>query len=414
MKTGYWKKITALLCAAALIRPGCGAKAKEEAPAQETAQPAAEEQGTQDAAAAQDAAAQAESTEEKPEQEPVKVRHEDGYYYIGILQQADHESLTRAVEGFMAGMEEYYDENVVFDYRTADGTREDCDRIVKTFISDKDDMIIVAGTRALESAADATTTIPIIGLAVTDFIMCGAVSSYSEPDRNVTGISDLPPMQTTKEVLESFVPEGGKVGFVLSSDEVNSAFQCGFVEEYLTEDGVSYGEYLVDSDAAVEEVLRKASAECSVLYLPADNRLAVHMDLVKKVSLETKVPVMTSDEWMCRNGGLITVTIDMDVLGRRASEMAYNILEYAWMAKLDDDEYDDRGDITMMSVDRVRDTMAVKYNPEMADALGWTNSEGYAAVEMPESYEEAAPEEETSEETSEETTADEAAAEENG
>ena len=105
----------------------------------------------------------------------------------------------------------------------------------------------------------------------------------------------------------------------------------------------------------------------------------MHMDVVKKVSLETKTPVMTNDETMCAGGGVVTVTVDLFVLGKRASEMAFNILEYAWMAKLDTDDYDDRGDITLMSVDRVRDTMKVKYNPEMAEALGWENTSGHDA-----------------------------------
>lgn len=377
------RAIIAALCIAALALASCGKKTQapqETAPAQETAQSTGENaEAAADGSTAEETAAPAAQPAQNAERE--RVRHVEGVYYIGILQQADHESLELAVEGFKDGMEEFYGDQVAFDYVVADGTREDCDRYIKEFLADKDDMIVVAGTRALESAAAATKKTPIIGLAVTDFIMCGAVSSYSETDRNVTGISDLPPMQTTKEVLETLIPDGGKAGLIISEDEINSLFQCRFVEEYLNEDGVDYGEYLIPDDASIEEVLRKASAECSALYLPADNRLATHMDIVKKVSLETGIPVMTSDEQMCRRGGLVTVTVDLYTLGKRASDMATNILEYGWMAKLKGDDYDDRGDITLMSVDRVRDTMSIKYNPEMAEALGWANNAGYTALE---------------------------------
>lgn len=382
------RAIIAALCIGTMLASACGKKAETPqtpAAAQETEQTAAAEDGSAGEAGAAagtgGGTASAEAAQAPANAQRERVRHEEGVYYIGIVQQADHESLSLAVQGFMDGMEDFYGDQVVFDYVIADGTREDCDRYVKEFLADKDDMIVAAGTRALESAAAATQKVPIIGLAVTDFIMCGAVSSYSETDRNVTGISDLPPMQTTKEVLESLIPEGGKAGMIISEDEINSIFQCRFVEEYLIEDGVSYDEYLIPDDASIEEVLRKASAECSALYLPADNRLATHMDIVKKVSLETGVPVMTSDEQMCRRGGLVTVTVDLYTVGSRAVDMATDILEYGWMAKLKGDDYDDRGDITLMSVDRVRDTMSVKYNPEMAEALGWVNNAGYTALE---------------------------------
>ena len=183
-----------------------------------------------------------------------------------------------------------------------------------------------------------------------------------------------------EHILLAMLDDSGMDG-IWSRLKADKTQLAAFVEEYLNEDGVDYGEYLIPDDASIEDVLRKASAECSALYLPADNRLATHMDIVKKVSLETGIPVMTSDEQMCRRGGLVTVTVDLYTVGYRASDMATNILEYGWMAKLKGDDYDDRGDITLMSVDRVRDTMSIKYNPEMAEALGWANNAGYTALE---------------------------------
>ena len=70
----------------------------------------------------------------------------------------------------------------------------------------------------------ATKDVPIVGAAVTDFIIAGGVSSVSEPAGNVTGISDLPPMQSQRDYLLS-VADGSRIGIVYCSNELGSGFQ---------------------------------------------------------------------------------------------------------------------------------------------------------------------------------------------
>ncbi len=357
--------IAAALCCVLLACAGCGAsKKEEEVKADETV-----------------------TEEVKQEEAYTPATHESGKYYIGIVQQADHGALNEVASGFQEALSQKLGVQVEFDYQVADGTQEGVQKAVNKFITDQDNLILAEGTLALTEAADATTEIPIVGAAVTDFLVAGAVSSTGEPGRNVTGISDLPPMVTQKDALKGMLGTGDKVGIIYCEKETNSIYEVGLMTQYLSDDNIEYNVYTFSDVSLLKEVVEQAMDETNVIYLPTDNAIAANMSIVKQASLDKKVPVFTSDENMCKEGGVLTYSIDYKVLGERTAAMAYDILMYvdrqnANTGSTDETADDDTGYINKMSIDRVRDTAALKYNPEMAEALNWTPPYNATALEV--------------------------------
>ena len=307
---------------------------------------------------------------------------------MGIIQQSGNESLTLASEGFMDELNELMGDDVEIDYKVADGTDVGCDVIIDHFMQDKDDLLVAGGTLALRQAYSATKDVPIVGTGVTDFIIAGGVSSVNEPGGNVTGISDLPPMETQKDYL-IHVADGSRIGIVYCSEEMNSGFQCKLMKSYLDDEGADYGEYTFRSESEIEGVITKACEECGTLYLPNDDKLARNMDIVKRISLAKGVRVFGSDESMCKSGALASYGIDYYEMGRRTADVAYDVMIYG-IDKPDDynneddeaDDYEDRGDISRISIDRMRDTAAAYYNPVIAEKLGWTPDGTYTEVQV--------------------------------
>lgn len=314
--------------------------------------------------------------------------HEEGKYYVGIIQQSGHEALNLTSSGFRDHLSELMGEEVVIDYKVADGTKEDCDVIIDHFLQDNDDLILAAGTMALRQSYAATRDVPIVGAAVTDFILAGGVSSVNEPGENVTGISDLPPMQSQRDYLVQ-VADGSRIGIVYCSEEVNSGFQVKIMTQYLDDSGAEYEEYTFKDKTDLESVLGKACDECGTIYLPNDNTLAQNMDTVKRISLEKGTKVFASDESMCKAGALAAYGVDYYELGKRTADMAYDVMIYG-IDKADDynneddeaDDYEGRGDISKISIDRVRDTAGAYYNPEIAQKLDWTPDGSYTELEV--------------------------------
>lgn len=388
------KWIAAVLCIVLVAAVGCGSGSSSGA-----------EDGSEDTdgVVAEESAAQ-ESTETAAKTY-TKAEHEAGKYYIGILQQADHGSLNEAANGFQDEIELLMGSDVVCDYQVADGTQESMQDIAEQFVTDEDDLIVAEGTLALQAAGEATEDIPIVGAAVTDFIIAGGVSSVDEPGGNITGISDLPPIQSQAQAVEALVSQGDQIGIVYCSDEPNSEFQARLLETYLDDDSFSWKEYRFSSESELQSTVESACEECGVLYLPADNALAQHMDVVREVSVDHKTRVFTSDKAMCEAGGLVTLSVDYYVLGQRCADEAYNIIRYnaddssssgstsssagstetkEEIAAREEAEADaeEEGNISKIAIDRVRDTMAGWYNPEVAEAIGYTPYGDYTAIEM--------------------------------
>ena len=343
-----------VLCCVMLVATACGGKDKKKSDE-----------------AAENAAAAVTAEASKPAKYTPAV-HDEDKYYVGIIQQSGHEALDQTAAGFISELSDMMGDEVVFDLKVADGTQEDCDLIIDHFLQDKDDLILACGTMALRQSYAATKDVPIIGAAVTDFIIAGGVSSVGEPGENVTGISD--------------VSGGSRIGIVYCSEEPNSEFQVRIMKKYLDDSGTEYEEYTFRGESDLEAALDKACKECGTLYLPNDNMLASHMDVVRRVSLREGTRVFASDESMCKNGALAAYGVDYYELGKRTADVAYETLVY-YIDKFgenssDDEEDEDRGDPAKISIDRVRDTAGAYYNPEIAEALGWSAGGDFSAVEV--------------------------------
>lgn len=327
--------------------------------------------------------------------------HEEGIYYVGVIQQSGHKSLDLASQGFIDELKDMMGDKVEIDYQVADGTELGCDMIIDHFLQDQDDLILAGGTLALRRSYAATKDIPIVGCGVTDFIIAGGVSSVNEPGENVTGISDLPPMQTQKDFLLN-VADGDTIGIVYCSAEANSGFQVKLIKSYLDDEDAEYMEYSFSDVSELESTLTKACSECGTLYLPNDNALAANMAAVKRISLENGTKVFASNESMCREGALAAYGIDYYEMGKRTADVAYDVMIYG-IDKADEynnedweaDDYEERGDISKISIDRVRDTANAYYNPVIAEKLDWSPDGSYTEVEVEE--EEEAPSQNTEE-----------------
>lgn len=251
----------------------------------------------------------------------------DKVYKIGICQQLEHQALDAATEGFRAALvEKLGKDKVEFDYQNAQGEQPNCATIATKFVNDKVDLIMANATTALQACAAATADIPVVGTSVTDFVSAGVVESNDAPGRNVTGTSDLAPIENQIDLLEELVPEAKTVGIIYCSAEANSVFQAEKAQKALEGKEIAYKVYTVADSNDIQQVVTGAVAECNAIYIPTDNTLANNMEGVKNVTVPAGIPVICGEENMCSVGGLATLSISYYNIGYNAGLMAYEIL----------------------------------------------------------------------------------------
>lgn len=291
-----------------------------------------------------------------------------GAYTIGIVQQLEHPALDAATQGFQDKLTELLGEgNVVFDYKNAQGEQTNCTTIATKFVSNNVDLIMANATTALQSAAAATADIPIVGTSVTDYVTAGVVDSNDAPGKNVTGASDLAPVDQQIALLLELVPDATKVGIVYCSAEPNSVFQSQLAQAELDKAGVAWAEYTAADSNEVQSVVTKAISECDVLYVPTDNTMANNTEIIKNIAVPAGIPVIAGEEGICAGCGLATLSISYYDLGVKAAEMAYEILVNG-------------ANPAEMPIEYVSDGITAKYNPEIAEALSITVPEDMVAI----------------------------------
>jgi putative ABC transport system substrate-binding protein len=292
-------------------------------------------------------------------------------YKIGIIQLVEHQALDAATEGFTKALEEKLGDKVDIDYQNAQNEVNNCSTIVNKFVSGGYDLIMANATPALQAAAAATKDIPIVGTSITDYLSAGVFAeggSNEGSGNNITGASDLAPLDQQVDLLQEVCPDAKKVGLVYCSAELNSVYQIDVVEGLLKDAGIETARYSFADSNDIQAVVTKAVGECDTLYLPTDNKLADNISIVRNVTVPKKIPVICGEENMCAGGGLATLSISYEEMGYAAGEMAVDILENG-------------ADPATMAIKTVSDNITPKYNKKIAEEIGWEIPEGLTAIE---------------------------------
>ena len=291
-------------------------------------------------------------------------------YKIGICQQLEHEALDQATQGFEDACEEKFGkDNVTFDLQNGQGEQANCATITNSFVADNVDLILANATTALQCAAAATDSIPILGTSITDYATALDISDWNgSTGMNISGTSDLAPIDQQEDMLVELVPDVKTVGILYCSAEPNSAYQAKLFEDALKEDGIEYKEYTAADSNEIQSVTTSAISECDALYIPTDNTMASNTEIINNICLPAKVPVVAGEQGICAGCGIATLSISYYDIGYKAGEMAYDILENG-------------KDISTMEIETAPNVTKM-YNPTICEELGIEVPDEYEAIEQ--------------------------------
>ena len=246
-------------------------------------------------------------------------------YKIGVLQLTEHSALDAANAGFVKALD---DSGITYEIeqQNAQNDQSACQTIAQTLVNDGCDLILAIATPAAQAVAGATSDIPIIGTAITDFAASGLVDSNDAPGGNLTGTSDMNPVADQIALLQQLVPNAANVGLLFCTAESNSEIQIALAEEELDAAGIAHERYTVSSSNEIQSVVEAMVNQVDVVYTPTDNTIASAMTQIASIANEAGVPTICGEVGQVEAGGLASVSINYYELGYRAGEMAVQIL----------------------------------------------------------------------------------------
>lgn len=293
----------------------------------------------------------------------------DDVYTIGICQLVEHEALDAATEGFKQAIIDALGEDAVkFDVQNGQGDPATCSTIANQFVSDGVDLIMANATPALQAAAAATGEIPILGTSVTEYGVALGIKDFSGTvGDNISGTSDLAPLDKQAAMITEWCPDAKKVGLLYCSGEANSKYQVDVVKAELEKKGITATLYPFTDSNNLSQICTTAAENSDALYVPTDNTAAENAGLIDNICEPKKIPVIAGEEGICVGCGIATLSISYYDLGYTTGKMAVSILK-------------DGADISTMAI-QYADKQTPKYNAQNCTALGITPLDGYTAIE---------------------------------
>ncbi|GAA1355994.1 ABC transporter substrate-binding protein [Arthrobacter koreensis] len=252
----------------------------------------------------------------------------DGPVKIGISQLMDIEALDDTREGFIKGMSEngYPEgEGVEYDYQNAQGDQATATQIAAGFASSDLDLVFAIATPAAQSVAQAVGNIPVVFSAVTEPVEAGIVESWDAPGANITGTSNLGPVEDQMALIKELAPDAKTIGVVYSSGEVNSRVQVDLAREAAEELGMELKEAAISATSEVQQAAQ--SLDVDALYVPTDSHVVAAIDSVVEAAETKQIPLVVGDAASVEAGGVATYGLDYEQLGYQTALMAIKILE---------------------------------------------------------------------------------------
>ena len=248
---------------------------------------------------------------------------------IGISQIASHPALDSAREGFIAGLEKEgfkSGDNIVIDVQNAQGDIPNSQLIAQNFVSQKKDMIFAIGTPAAQSAANATSEIPIFITAVTDAVKAGLVESTEKSGTNVAGTSDAVPIDNQLALMKTLLPSVSKVGILYNTSEINSEVQIEQIKELAPNHGLEIIVAGVSNTNEISQALQSIIGDVDVIYALTDNVAASAMPLITTEAMDRGKAVIGAESAHVEAGALATEGINYYDLGFQTGLMAAKVL----------------------------------------------------------------------------------------
>ena len=270
-------------------------------------------------------------------QEPVRVRT------VGALMGFANDAEAKArVEAFEQGLKREgwsVARNLRTEYRYAEGDSARMQALAKELVELKPDCVLGQSTPVTAALMQATRTIPIVFVAVSDPIGSGFVASMARPTGNVTGFTVLRASIAGKylEMLKEMAPPLARVAIMYNPNSVpddGKFFSRPFIAS-ATKFKVRPITAEVHDPSEIENAIMKLGRESgSGLVLVPDNFMSVHRDLIISLTAQFRIPAIYPYRYFAEAGGLMSYGVDAIDQFRRASEYVSRILHGAKPADL--------------------------------------------------------------------------------
>ncbi len=217
--------------------------------------------------------------------------------------------------------------NLTFLYESAQGNPATAAQIARKFVGEAPDVIVPISTPSAQAVVAATKEIPVVFTAVTDPLGARLVSALDKPGGNVTGMSDLSPIDKHMALVKRITPATGKLGVIFNPGEANSLTLLDLIRSQAPKHGLEVVEAPATKSAEVLAAAQNLVGKADAIYVPTDNTVVSALEAVIKVGMDNQVPVYAGDTASVPRGAIAALGFNYYDVGRQTGRIVLRVLK---------------------------------------------------------------------------------------
>jgi putative tryptophan/tyrosine transport system substrate-binding protein len=251
---------------------------------------------------------------------------------VGFMGNSTAELEANLIKPFRDGFRELgYEEgrNLEIVFLWAEGKYERFPALVAELLAAKVDVIVTAGTPATLAVKKATSTVPLVMIAVGDPVGTGIVPSLAQPGSNITGLSSIAPDLEGKrlQLLREVVPTLSHVAFFLNPANAFHAVSVHQARATADALGIKLQPHEVrkteDLDTAFSSIVKERPGGLLIL---ADRVFLHNRERMMNFAREQQLPSVNAYRELVEVGGLMSYGPSYEDMHRRAAIYVHKIM----------------------------------------------------------------------------------------
>ncbi len=251
-----------------------------------------------------------------------------GVPHLGVLWPFDEVRVLNAFRQKLRDLGWIEGANIIFEYRASHGKDSLLPALAAELVSLHVDVILTWGVTAARIAKQATTSIPIVNGSMSDPVRAKLVESLSRPGGNLTGITSLTPVLSTKrlELLKELVPGLSRV-MALATPAPTATFGLRETEAAARSLGIELRAKVVERTDQLDEAFASAVRERAqaVIVLP-DLMFDENKTRLIGLAAMHRLPAVYYARWFVEAGGLASYASSFAAQFARAAVLVDKVL----------------------------------------------------------------------------------------
>ena len=250
---------------------------------------------------------------------------------ISVSQFVEHPALDAVLKGFQDDLKEH---GIAADYNVhiAQANMATAGQIGTQIMGEQPDLILAIATPSAQTCAQALKKAPhmqktpLLFTAVTDPLMAGLVKDLQRPGANITGVSDMLPLDQHMAMVKKILPGLKRIGVLYNSGETNSKSSVKLLKKVGMDMGFEVVDATVSKTSEVYQAAKSLVGKVDAVFTPTDNTVVESFESAVKVCVENHLPLFASDVDSVKRGAVAAMGFDYHKHGRQTGAMARRIL----------------------------------------------------------------------------------------